>query len=339
MKKVKGFFNGIGNFIKKLFSTTKSSIATIAVIFVTVIIISGAVSNKQQVDERQKALDDAKKREQEESANTVDLSGFGGNDEQLMLAQSDLVKSYGAVPDGYIWDFDGTLLSLGDKNMTAEEVIYGYFNGVRSLDFSMAQKYSRNSSVVNTYLDYFNTNTTTDYYDSFLRNMYKQVLLSIQVTGISDVSIFASNKEVFTVQLKMLDLSDKDFWKKDEDEIFNNLYVYSSDESDSAKSEQYLYDYILSYYESGKASTRNVSVNLVVEKYPDLDTGWLISMDSDLNDACMYKDGKLVASYIQEQFNNYGRDYILNVRNSESSTENTTEATTEKSSQVEKNDL
>ena len=78
---------------------------------------------------------------------------------------------------------------------------------------------------------------------------------------------------------------------------------------------------------------------MVVEKYPDLDTGWLISMDSDLNDACMYKDGKLVASYIQEQFNNYGRDYILNVRNSESSTENTTEATTEKSSKVEKNDL
>ena len=108
----------------------------------------------------------------------------------------------------------------------------------------------------------------------------------------------------------MLDLTQKDFWLKDKDTIYKNLMVYSSDQSDSTKADMYLYDYINSYYEGKDALRRDVTFDITLQKYPDLDTGWLVSVDTDVDSACRYADGKLVVSYINEEFGKEGVDYL-----------------------------
>lgn len=239
-------------------------------------------------------------------------------DSLLMHMQPELVKSYGQVPEGFLWESDGTLMSLGDKSMSAEKVVYSYFRGLSSLDISSVERYSRGSKVVESYSTYFDAkNKNTDYMDQFLRNMYKECLLSLQIEGIDSNAVFAANKQVFTVKAKMLDLTNKDFWKKDELDIYKNLYLYDQDESDTTKSDIYLYDYILNYYRSDKVILRNVTFDISIQKYPDLDSGWLVSIDNDVDDACSYKDGKLVVSYIKELYRNIGREQIMKSMNKE----------------------
>lgn len=291
--------------IKKLLSK-KIWLAVIGVgILVIVFIIVGSVDNYN----KQKEKEEIDRYTQEQ----LDIAGANQNsdDSLLMQMQPDLIKSYGKLPDGYIWNLDGTLLSLGDKSMSAEEVVYAYLNGLKSLDFSSVQKFSRDSVVVNTYENYFTElNKSTDYNDSFIRNIYRESLLSMQIDGIVNTSVFAENKQVFTVKVNMLDLTKKDFWLNDKEEIYKNLKIYSSDQSDSTKAEIYLYDYISRFYASGEADRRDVTFDITLQKYPDLDTGWLVSIDTDIDSACRYADGKLVVSYINEQFGKEGLDYL-----------------------------
>lgn len=288
----------------------KVSIA-VGVVLVLIIFIRGGISTRNEKLKQEEA--DALTQQLLEEANQ------GVTDEEdslLMQMQPELVKSFGKVPDGFIWESDGTLLSLGDKSMSAEEVVYSYFRGLASLDISTVERYSRDSKVVESYSTYFDSkNKNTDYMDQFLRNMYKECLLSLQIQGIDSNAVFAANKQVFTVKAKMLDLTNKDFWKKDEMEIYKNLYLYDQDESDTTKSDMYLYSYILDYYESGEALLRDVTFDITVEKYPDLDSGWLVSIDNDVDDACSYKDGKLVVSYIKELYRNVGRDEVMESMN------------------------
>lgn len=291
--------------IKKLLSK-KIWLAVIGVgILVIVFIIVGSVDNYN----KQKEKEEIDRYTQEQ----LEIAGANQNsdDSLLMQMQPDLIKSYGKLPDGYIWNLDGTLLSLGDKSMSAEEVVYTYLNGLKSLDFSSVQKFSRDSVVVNTYENYFTElNKSTDYNDSFIRNIYRESLLSMQIDGIVNTSVFAENKQVFTVKVNMLDLTKKDFWLNDKEEIYKNLKIYSSDQSDSTKAEIYLYDYISRFYASGEADRRDVTFDITLQKYPDLDTGWLVSIDTDIDSACRYADGKLVVSYINEQFGKEGLDYL-----------------------------
>ena len=291
--------------IKKLLSK-KIWLAVIGVgILVIVFIIVGSVDNYN----KQKEKEEIDRYTQEQ----LEIAGANQNsdDSLLMQMQPDLIKSYGKLPDGYIWNLDGTLLSLGDKSMSAEEVVYAYLNGLKSLDFSSVQKFSRDSVVVNTYENYFTElNKSTDYNDSFIRNIYRESLLSMQIDGIVNTSVFAENKQVFTVKVNMLDLTKKDFWLNDKEEIYKNLKIYSSDQSDSTKAEIYLYDYISRFYASGEADRRDVTFDITLQKYPDLDTGWLVSIDTDIDSACRYADGKLVVSYINEQFGKEGLDYL-----------------------------
>ena len=241
-------------------------------------------------------------------------------DQEIIKKQDNLIKKYGSLPDGYLWDLDGTLLSLGDKDKTAEEAVYAYINGIRTLDFSSAQKYSRGSRVVERYQSFFNSSESKDdsYADNFYRNMYTEVLTSIQIKDIKSTAVFAENKQVFTIELEMLDLSSKDFWEEDKNDIYNTLYIYSRDEDDSSKSEQYVYNYVLDYYRSDEAVTKNVTVNLTVEKYARLDTGWLVTIDTDIDNYCYYTDGNVVAKYILNSFNNEGKEYIKELRQSNS---------------------
>lgn len=322
---MKKFINVVVGKLKWFTEDKKRLILGILVLFVVLLIFRGCSSSVSDKKAREKALEEAKEQSEVQATEFDALDSEGMSEDSILLQQQpDLVKAFGKVPEGYIWNTDGTILSLGDKSMSAEDVVYAYLNGIRTLDFSMAQKYSRNSLVVQNYENYFNsTDLDTDYFDSFMRNMYKEALLSIQVEGITDNTVFAENKQVFTVKLKMLDLTQKDFWEKDKYDIYNTLYVYSSDESDSTKGEMYLYDYVLSYYQSDDAVTRDVTVNLTVERYPDLDTGWLVSVDSDINAACNYTDGTLMVSYINKMYSSEGIQYIQDKRKNTESVEST----------------
>ena len=325
MKKLKEVLEKVKEFASDIAGNKKKLAITIVIFLVLVVIVrscAGSVSEKQQ---REQAIKDAQAQQSTEDISS-DVSDPTSTDSILLQQQAELVKAYGSVPEGYIWDTDGTLLSLGDKSMSAEDVVYAYLNGIRTLDFSMAQKYSRNSVVVTTYEEYFDAKSAnSDYFDSFMRNMYKEALLSIEVEDITDNSVFAENKQVFTVKLKMLDLSSKDFWEKDKESIYDTLYVYSSDESDATKGEMYLYDYVLGYYQSDVAKTRTVSVNLTVEKSPDINTGWLVSVDSDINKACNYTDGTLMVNYINKMYSSEGIQYIQDKRKSETESVDNTE--------------
>lgn len=275
------------------------------VVFVLVFLISGVISSRKVDKAEEERLAEVDKALEE-----LNGSDVGDSDNELLNAQKDLIAEYGVLPKGFIWDYDGTLLSLGDKEMTAEEVVYAYFRGLSTLDISTVERYTRGSKVVETYSSYFDSkDKNTDYTDQFLRNIYRECLLSIQIKGISSASIFA-NKQSFTVDALMLDLTDKNFWKSDESEIYNNLFLYDQDESDNAKSDMYLYDYILNYYKSDKSKLRKVTFDVTVQRYPDLDSGFLVSIDTDVDNACQYREGKLVVSYIKEQYNDVGRERI-----------------------------
>lgn len=292
---------------KLLEKLSKKVLLIIAVVVVLVLFIGRAVFSTMQAQQDQQDADAYTKQLLEEAkAGDSEVT-----DSLLLQMQDDLIKTYGQVPDGYIWDIDGTLLSLGDPDMTAEEVVYAYLNGLRTLDISSAQRYSRDSMVISTYESYFDeTNRNTDYTDQFLRNMYREALLSMEIEGIENASMFAENMQVFTVRVKMLDLTLKDFWFDDKMEIYRNLRVYDSDQNDSTRAEMYLYDYISNYYSSDDAAMRETTFDLTVQRYPDLNTGWLVSIDTDIDSACRYADGTLVVSYINEMYRDEGLDLL-----------------------------
>lgn len=228
--------------------------------------------------------------------------------QDLMNKQPDLVQKYGALQDGFIWDYDGTVVSLGDKNLTAEESMYAFLNGIRTLDFNSAQRYSKGSYVVSRYNDFFNSSDSRSdsYEENFYRNMYTLVLMSLQVHGVTNIATFADNKQVFTVELEIIDLSDKDFWLDDKEEIFDNMYIYDQEEEDDSKQSQYIYEYILNYYKSSDVKKRTVTANITLEKDATLDTGWLVTIDKDVDNYCYYTDGVSINKYIMYQYRETG---------------------------------
>lgn len=299
--------------MKEFVANHTKLVVILAVVLILIFFIRMGVSMKKEEDKQAES-----DRITQELLRQAQEGQVDGSDSLLIQMQPELEETYGSVPEGFIWQTDGTVLSLGDKGMSSEDVIYAYFKGLSTLDISTVERYSRGSLVVQTYSGYFDENNkNTDYLDQFIRNMYKQCLLSIQIKGIEDQSVFAENKQVFTVSAKMLDLTNKDFWEEDKMEIFEKLYLYDSDESDSTKSDMFLYDYILSYYKSESAGLRDVSFNVTVQRYPDLDSGWLVSVDTDIDDACQYKDGNLVVSYIKDVYRDVGRDIILERKENE----------------------
>lgn len=83
---------------------------------------------------------------------------YGENEiEYLMSRQDALQRKYGDLPEGFIWDMDGNLRSIGDPNKSAEESLYAYLNAISSLDLSTIQRYSRDSYVVKRYDNFFNS--------------------------------------------------------------------------------------------------------------------------------------------------------------------------------------
>lgn len=239
-----------------------------------------------------------------------------GTDQQLLASQDSLKESYGNPPSGYIWDWGGDLLSLGDTSMTSEEVLYAYLKGISSLDLATVRKYSRDSAVYSTYSSYFDeVNNSVETGDSdfgFEKNLYRQAMLSLQVDSIASTTLFTNNKVSYTVNVKMLDYSDKTFTDSAENRasIFETLDKYSNSEDDKTKAKQYLQDWLLKYYTSGKAKLYDKQVDITLQKYPDLNTGWLVSIDNDLDNNFKYSDGNGVYDYVMNNYRDWYTDKI-----------------------------
>lgn len=295
----------------------KASLSILGVVLFIFLMIGANNHQKQKKLEQQKKIE----QEQKTEPSTEGSSYVEGTDAYLMSMQTELRKSFGTPPKGFIWDLNGNTISLGDKSMSSEDVLYAYIRSLSTLDMATAQKYSRDAKVVETYNDYFSKENAnqSDYQEQFMRSMYKQALTSMEITGIESSSKFANNKVVYTVKLTMLDLTDKDFWEKDKDTLYKNMLGYESKENDSTKLEILLYDYILKYYKSEDAVKRNVTFDVTLQRYPDIDSGWLVSIDKDIDDAARYSNGTLVTNYITEQF----RQWMIDQRSNGSISPNT----------------
>lgn len=287
------------------FNISKKMLIVIGIIL-GIIIISSMISssNKKKEAERLKleAQQELERQKQEAANSKGEETEILSRDEQI---QKQLVELYGEPPEGFEWSRQGDLIALSDGDMTCEDVVYTFIRSLSILDFSTAQRYSSNSSIVDTYLDYYSESTKdlTDYYDDFLRKQYKYALTTIEINGVLDTAIFADGTEIVTLNISALDLTDKDFWEDNRKEIFETVRVFEETESDSVKVEKYIYDYIYNAYLNGDVAKREYNIEVVVSK--DNGGGWLISDDSELDDILSYEKGVDVAAYIQSGFEDW----------------------------------
>lgn len=285
------------------FKIGKKHFIIIGAVVLVFIIISTISSNvkKKEIAKRQAAANVANQNVQQNVDVTAGLS-------DAEIEQNAFVKVWGNPPDGFRWKDDGTLTAVSSDNLTNEDVIWNYLRGLSILDFSTVQKYSSHSLVESTYSGYFSDSNlgSSSYYAQFLRKEYKYALTSIEVDSVGNTAVFADGTSIVTVKLKMLDLTDKDFWQADKDAIFNKLKSVYTSEKDTAKAQQYVYDYIYSAYEDGKVGKRDITIELKLDKVSL--GGWLVSDDTDLNSALKYEEGVNVASYILEQYSKWYSD-------------------------------
>lgn len=222
---------------------------------------------------------------------------------QYEIRQLDLIKKYGEPKPGFRWRDDGTLQALGDSTLTPTEVVYTYLRALSTLDFATASRYSEKSETVTAVERQYSSNADVTYDSNFKKEMYRQVLLSIEPVGIENVSTFANFKQNISMKINVLDLSNKDFWLIDRDEIFSNLHTYKKTEQDTTKAKNYLYDYVLNYYKSEAPVRKTVTVNFVLEE--TIEGGWLITSDADIDTLASYAEGELVVSNILVNFDKW----------------------------------
>lgn len=292
--KIAGFTFGIKHFI----------IVGIIILIIIISQVSKSAKLQKEYEAEQARL------AAEEAANAANST----SEELDMHAQiqAQLSEEFGDAPSGFEWDYNGDLLALGnDDDSSCEDVVYMYIRALSILDFSTAEKYSEGSKVVTDYKDYYSavSNSITDYYSNFLRKQFKKSITSIEINNISDVAVFADGTQYVTLSLNILDLTDKDFWEKDKDSLYQTLRVYKETEDDDAKLEQYIYDYIYSKYEDNTIKKRPVTVELVVSKQNG--GGWLVSGDGELDSDLKYESGVNVADYIKNSFNTWYQETLL----------------------------
>lgn len=226
--------------------------------------------------------------------------------------QAQLTAKFGVPPEGFEWGYTGELVPLGnDDEHNCEDVVYMYLRAISILDFSTAARYSEDSAVIKSYQSYYGiaAEVITDYYRNFLRKQYKLSLTSLEIDGISDIAVFADGTEYLTITVRVLDLTDKDFWESDRDSLFQQMRIYKETEADSVKLEQYVYDYMLDKYEDGSISKKQHTIELVVSK--NSGSGWLVSGDKELDSYLQYERGVDVAKYIISEFNSWYQQTIM----------------------------
>ncbi len=262
---------------------------------------------KQQAYEQAQKDEEARLEQQQAQANNnnnpVEL-------DRESLLQQDLVEEFGEAPEGFKWDARGELVPLGSDNMTASDVIFTYVRSLSLLDFSTAQRYASASLVSDTYKGYYDVASQyrTDYYNNFLRKQYKKCLTSVELNDVQDTAIFADGAQIVTLCISSLDLTDKDFWLKDKQKIYDTMELYNETESDSVKMETYIYDYIYACYLDGTIKKKDYNIEIVVSK--DKSGGWLVSNDSELNSVLSYESGVDVATHIINSYNEWYMDKV-----------------------------
>lgn len=303
--------------------TVSGSLAVVLII--TGVSVNGHIKAKRNEEEFQRTFAAATS-----TAPTTTKPSYAlGVDDKLMKDQPKLAKRFGPAPENFIWDQDGTLLSLGDKSMEPDEVVYQYTRAISTLDFATVQKLSRKSQVFKRYSDFFDrkdaTNLTSR--DQFERNVYKQSLLSLQVTNVQRTANFSDNKISYTVFGRILDQSDKSFWNVDRDRLLDEMYISNKTEQDTAKRDAVVMNYVsVAYGRTVDKLAKNLpldpnvdpklkdfSFDVTLEKFPKQDTGWLVTIDKDLDLYASYSEGTSVVTYIKDVF----REYSIDRRNRE----------------------
>lgn len=282
------------------FKITKNHIITLAVVAGVI----GLICFKSSL-EKKASEEDAKQKAKEaaEEYQRTHQQGTEFSYDYDAVLQKNLVKKYGDPPEGFKWSVTGDLVAVGSDTMNAEDVLYTYLRSLSMLDFYTAQEYSEDSNVVSTYQDYYANYGIEDYYDDFLRKQYKYALTTLEILQIGDTAVFADGTENVTVKLNMIDLTDKDFWLKDKDTLFDTLFNYKVYQDDDTKADQYLYDYIYNLYEQGSLPKKEVDVEIVLGK--SAGGGWLVTNDKELDAALGYDWGTDIAKFIQDEYQQY----------------------------------
>lgn len=288
-------------------------IPLVIVLLVLVLIIVGA---KGRADSQDNAAQTAISEEEARAKAREALAGSNatqgaGTDKMLIQMQQALKNQFGEPPEGFVWDRTGKPLSLGYPNMSSEDVVFGYLRALSTLDMGMAQRLSRGSQVVGTYDSYFDparANQSAD--EIFKRDKYKTALLSLEIDGIESSAVSAESKRSYTVNAKIVDFENITFWEKDKDKIFNDLYESEVVRGDYSSVDTYINNYVTDFYTSEDAPKRSATFTLTVEKYADINSGWLISLDTDLKNSLTNVVGttnrnKSVNTYIKEEYNTY----------------------------------
>ena len=291
--KIAGFTFGIVHF------------AIVGVVILAIVISSSVKS----ANEKKEAAEEVARVQKELNSHKETSPAHVDIHEQI---QQQLSEQYGKAPEGFEWDYTGNLVALGnDDDSSCEDVVYMFMRALSILDFSTAEKYSSGSKVVSEYKHYYSdvANSITDYYSSFLRKQFKKSITSIEVVSISDKAVFSDGSEYVTLNLNVLDLTDKDFWLKDKDALYSTMRTYKETESDDTKMKQYVYDYIYSKYEDGTIGKHPITVELVVSKQNG--SGWLVSGDGELNSNLKYENGVNTAEYIIDSFEDWYQETTL----------------------------
>ena len=264
---------------------------------IVLLIILTIMANKDKAEKERMALEEA---ESSASAETTAPKPTEAPLSESEKQQLRFIEKWGEPPAGFRWKQDGTLVAISDADMTGEEVVYAFLRSLSTLDMANASKYASGSTVVKSYDRFFDADAVQTYSTQFLRRMYANVLTSIEIEDVIRQATFADGRYVFTMELSVLDLSNKEFWKDDAEEMFSTIYTYNRTEADKIKAQQYVYDKILAYYESGEAQKHKVQVEIVLDKVSL--GGWLVSNDLGLDTVCRYTDGNTVYSYIMDEY-------------------------------------
>lgn len=282
----------------------------ILVVIIAILIIFSMVSKQRklaEIEERNRLAQEEMERQEQLNTDTTGTETLS----MAELQQQSFIEEWGIPPEGFRWNNRGELVAVSSESMTSEEVLWAYLRALSILDFSTVEKYSYESVVADTYSSYFSESSigNASYYKQFIRKAYKFALTSIEIDDVGNMAIFADGTSVATVKLKVLDLTDKEFWIKDKGVLFNKLRSYYETEGDSAKAEQYVYDYIYDAYEKGVIGKRDITVEIKLDKV-NLG-GWLVSDDTDLDMALRYDKGVNVADYIISCYDEWYRDIAI----------------------------
>lgn len=211
-----------------------------------------------------------------------------------------LNKKCGKAPSGFRWGEGCVTIATGQMGLSDEDVLYTYLRSLSLLDIETAEKYSYKTEVINSYSKMYSAETEYSFTNEFKRSMYTETLQSMVIQGIAKRAPFADKRRVITMNIQLIDTSDKDFWVKDKKKIFDNLNKYKISENDTSKAKEYLFKYVREYYGSDKSVKKTVEVPITVEQTTD--GNWLVVNDSSLDAICKFQDGDTIVAYILEQF-------------------------------------